>query len=42
VIGGLVASTLATLLFLPAAYALVARRDDRVTSLDPDEEGAPA
>jgi multidrug efflux pump subunit AcrB len=38
VIGGLVASTLATLVFLPAIYAIVARRGEaRSTSLDPDD-----
>jgi multidrug efflux pump subunit AcrB len=38
VIGGLVASTIATLFFLPAVYALVARRGvARSASLDPDD-----
>jgi multidrug efflux pump subunit AcrB len=38
VIGGLLASTLATLVFLPAAYALVGRKGAaRSASLDPDD-----
>ena len=38
VIGGLVASTVATLLFLPALYAILARRGTaRSGSLDPDD-----
>ena len=39
VIGGLVASTLATLVFLPAMYVLIGRRGvARSPSLDPDDE----
>jgi len=38
VIGGLAAATLATLLVLPAIFALLARRDDfQTASLDPDD-----
>jgi multidrug efflux pump subunit AcrB len=37
VIGGLAASTLATLLFLPAVYVLGSRRKDVSASLDPDD-----
>jgi multidrug efflux pump subunit AcrB len=38
VIGGLVASTLATLLFLPAVYVIVGRKGAAVSpSLDPDD-----
>jgi multidrug efflux pump subunit AcrB len=38
VIGGLIASTLATLLVLPAIYSIVARKGPaRVASLDPDD-----
>ncbi|HEX8795814.1 MAG TPA: efflux RND transporter permease subunit [Polyangiaceae bacterium] len=43
VIGGLIASTLATLVFLPAVYVIVARRGEaRSPSLDPDDEPSPA
>jgi multidrug efflux pump subunit AcrB len=46
VIGGLTASTLATLVFLPAVYVVVGRRGEaRSASLDPDDaalEGAPS
>jgi multidrug efflux pump subunit AcrB len=39
VIGGLIASTVATLVFLPAVYAVVARQGAaRSPSLDPDDE----
>ncbi len=42
VIGGLIGSTLATLLFLPALYVLFASRGAaRSASLDPDDEPAP-
>jgi multidrug efflux pump subunit AcrB len=38
VIGGLVASTIATLVFLPAIYVVIGRRGEaRSPSLDPDE-----
>jgi multidrug efflux pump subunit AcrB len=38
VIGGLLASTVATLVFLPAVYAIVARKGEaRSPSLDPDD-----
>jgi multidrug efflux pump subunit AcrB len=43
VIGGLVASTIATLFFLPAVYAIVTRRGAfRSASLDPDDVDEPA
>jgi multidrug efflux pump subunit AcrB len=39
VIGGLVASTLATLFFLPAVYVVIGRKGEaRSASLDPDDE----
>jgi multidrug efflux pump subunit AcrB len=42
VIGGLVAATLATLLVLPAAYALATgRRSARSASLDPQDPTSP-
>ncbi len=42
VIGGLVASTVATLVFLPAIYCVVGRRGEvRSPSLDPDDEPSP-
>ena len=38
VIGGLIASTLATLVFLPAVYVIIARKGEaRSPSLDPDD-----
>jgi multidrug efflux pump subunit AcrB len=41
VIGGLLASTLATLVFLPAVYVVVARKGAaRSASLDPDDAGS--
>jgi multidrug efflux pump subunit AcrB len=39
VIGGLVTSTIATLVFLPAIYAALAERKLRVRSLHPDDRG---
>jgi multidrug efflux pump subunit AcrB len=42
VIGGLVASTIATLVFLPAVYVIVGRRGDaKSPSLDPDDAPGP-
>ena len=42
VIGGLAASTIAALIFLPAIYAIVARKGAfRSPSLDPDDPDSP-
>ncbi|HEX7700365.1 MAG TPA: efflux RND transporter permease subunit, partial [Kofleriaceae bacterium] len=42
VIGGLAASTIAALVFLPAIYAIVARKGSfRSPSLDPDDPNSP-